>query len=167
MDTAQSVTVVTSPTLSQPTRKGRAPSWFEVIRKDGPTAQIGSLGLAVLVFALIVSCGCHVTSERLIVGSYRAEAPCETITLVLSLDHSFVQSVRAKSGDTNQLTGKWAMDGRGAWVDFQPFLDFREDGHGREVGGASFVADMMPRGISMGPVIVKCPGSDHEIDYVK
>ena len=39
MDTAQSVTVVTSPTLSQPTRKGRAPSWFEVIRKDGPPAR--------------------------------------------------------------------------------------------------------------------------------
>ena len=36
MDTAQSVMVV--PTLSQPTRKGRAPSRFEVIRKDGPPA---------------------------------------------------------------------------------------------------------------------------------
>jgi hypothetical protein len=35
------------------------------------------------------------------------------------------------------------------------------------MGGASFIAEVMPRGISMGPVIVKCPDADNEIDYVK
>jgi hypothetical protein len=121
-----------------------------------------------LISALVVAfCGCHVTSERFVVGTYRAEAPCETVTLVLNRDHSFVQSVRTKVGETNRLTGRWTVDGRTAWVDFQPFLDFREDVHGIQVGGASYVAEVMPRGITMGPIIVKCPDSDHMIDYIK
>ena len=129
--------------------------------------RIGRLGWAFLASALIFSCGCQVTSERFIVGTYRAEAPCVTVTLVLRRDHSFLQSARAKTGDTNQLIGKWSLDGKTARVDFQPFLDFLEGDHGRQIGWASFTADMMPRGISMGPVIVKCPGADNEIDYVK
>jgi hypothetical protein len=90
-----------------------------------------------------------------------------TVTLVLRRDHSFLQSTRTRTGDTNQLTGKWSLDGKTAWVNFQPVLDFREGDHGRLMGGASFTADMMPRGISMGPVIVKCPDVDNEIDYIK
>jgi hypothetical protein len=98
---------------------------------------------ALLLSALLFACfGCHATSERFIVGTYRAEATCVTITLVLNQDHSFVQSVRATSGETKQLTGKWSMD---QWntgqqmvktVDFDSFLDFSEDEHGRQGGSA-------------------------------
>ncbi len=131
---------------------------------------------AFLVSTLIFSClGCHVTSERSIVGTYRAEAPCVTITLVLSGDHSFVQSVRTTSGETKQLIGKWSID---QWdidhqvvktVDFDPFLDFSEDEHGRQgkPGRTGFRPERWPRGVLMGPIIVKCPDSGYKIDYVK
>lgn len=121
-----------------------------------------------LVCPLIFSClGCRVTSERWIVGTYRAKSPCVTITLVVNRDHSFVQTVLTNSGGTNQVVGKWTVNSKTAWVDFKPFLDFRNDAHGRQVGGASFIADAMPKGIAMGPIIVQCPDSGYEIDYVK
>jgi hypothetical protein len=123
-----------------------------------------ALTISTLIFACLA---CRVTTERFLVGTFRAEAPCETVTLVLNRDHSFVQSVRTKIGETNQLTGKWTVDRRTAWVDFEPFLDFREDVHGRQVRGANYIPEVMPRGITMGPIIVKCPDSDHEIDYIK
>ena len=66
MDTAQSVTVVTSPTLSQPTRKGRAPSWFEVIRKDGPPATTRFRAVQDQVLAAAMAAG----AERLSRGKY-------------------------------------------------------------------------------------------------
>src|ERR1700737_3205817 len=54
---------------------------------------------AFLASALTFSClRGHVTSERFIVGTYRAEAPRVTITLGLDRDHSFVQSVRTNVG---------------------------------------------------------------------
>lgn len=125
-----------------------------------------------LLFPLILSgIGCHVTSERSIVGTYKAEAPCVTITLAVKQDHSFVQSVRTTSGDTRQLTGKWTIH---EWrqgvttVDFDPFLDFINDEHGgAESGGTGFRPERWPRGILMGPIIVKCPESSYKIDYVK
>jgi hypothetical protein len=53
-------------------------------------------------------------------------------------------------------------------VDFDSFLDFSNDYRGSQVGeGAGFWPERFPRGILMGPIIVKCPDSSHEIDYVK
>jgi len=138
--------------------------------------QTGRLRWTLLVSALIASClGCHVTSERFIVGTYRAEAPCVTVSLVLNQDHSFVQSVRTTSGETKQLKGKWLMrqwridDDGVSTVDFDSFLDFHEDWRGREggPGETGFTPERWPRGILMGPIIVKCPDSDYKIDYVK
>jgi hypothetical protein len=121
---------------------------------------------AALASALVLLCtGCRVTSERLIVGTYRAEAPCETITLVVNRDYSFVQSVRTHTGEINRLSGKWSSDKYG--VTFKPFLDFLDNGQGSQRAFAGFLPEVMPRGITMGPIIVKCPDSDHEIDYVK
>jgi hypothetical protein len=138
--------------------------------------QTGRLRWALLVSVLIISClGCHITSERFIVGTYRAEASCVTITLVLNRDHSFVQSVRTKTGETNQLKGKWfirqwSIDHRTQeTVDFDSFLDFHEDYHGRDgvPGETGFTPELLPKGITMGPIIVNCPDGPDQIDYVK
>jgi hypothetical protein len=135
--------------------------------------QTGRIRRAFLASALTFFClGCHVTSERFIVGTYRAEAPCVTITLVLNRDHSFVQSARTTSGETKQLTGKWNID---QWaqgvktVDFDAFLDFHEDYHGLEggLGETGFIPERWPRGVLMGPIIVQCPDSGYKIDYLK
>jgi hypothetical protein len=101
--------------------------------------------VSALAFAFL---GCHVTSERFIVGTYQAEAPCVTITLVLNRDHSFVQSVRAHTGEINRLSGEWTTDKYG--VTFKPFLDFLNDDHGRQLQFASFSPEVMPRGITNG-----------------
>ncbi len=138
--------------------------------------QIGRLRWALLVFTLIFSCsGCHVTSERYIAGTYRAEAPCVKITLVLNQDHSFVQSVRTTSGEKKELVGKWGIDQKSIdhqmveMVDFDSFLDFSEDERGRQggLGGTGFRPERWPRGILMGPIIVQCTDSSYKIDYVK
>jgi hypothetical protein len=138
--------------------------------------QTGRLRWAFVVSALIASClGCHVTSERFIVGTYRAEAPCVTITLVLNRDHSFVQSARTAAGETKQVKGKWFIRQWGTdhptekTVDFDSFLDFHEDYHGREggPGETGFIPERWPRGVLMGPIIVQCPDSGYKIDYVK
>jgi hypothetical protein len=124
--------------------------------------------LVTLIFSAV---GCYVTNERSIVGTYKAETPCVTITLAVKQDHSFVQSVRTISGDTRQLTGKWTIH---EWqqgdttVDFDPFLDFINDEHGGSAsGGTGFRPERWPGAILMGPIIVKCPESSYKIDYVK
>lgn len=132
------------------------------------------LGEAFFLSALVFFClDCRVTSERFIVGTYRAGTPCVTITLVLNRDHSFVQSARTASGETRWLNGKWfvhewSIDHRAEkTVDFDSFLDFHEDYAGRGVGEAGFTPELFPRGILMGPIIVKCPESGYKVDYVK
>jgi len=94
-----------------------------------------------------------------------------TITLVMNEDHSFVQSVRTTSGDSKQITGRWKIEESRQGVktvDFDSFLDFSNDFRGSQVGeGTGFWPERFPRGILMGPIIVKCPDSSHEIDYVK
>jgi hypothetical protein len=104
------------------------------------------------------------------VGTYGAEAPCVTITLDVKQDHSFVHSVRTASGDTRQLTGRWSVH---EWsqgnktVDFDPFLDFVNHQRGDEARGeAGFSPERWPRGVLMGPIIVKGPESSYKIDYV-
>jgi hypothetical protein len=129
--------------------------------------QIRRLSRVLLISALFFSClSCRVTSERFIVRTYRAESPCVTITLVVNRDHSFVQSVHTHAGEINQLSGSWSVDKSGV-VTFKPFLDFLNDDHGRQLGYTSFSAEVMPRGITMGPVIVKCSDSGHRVDYIK
>jgi hypothetical protein len=138
--------------------------------------QTGRLRFALLVSALtFCGLGCQVTSEWFIVGTYRAEAPCVTITLVLNRDHSFVQSARTTAGETKQVTGKWFIrqwgtdHPTGKTVDFDSFLDFHEDYRGREEGPGEtgFIPERWPRGVLMGPIIVQCPDSGYKIDYVK
>lgn len=68
-------------------------------------------------------------------------------------------------GEINRLSGKWILDNDG--VTFKPFLDFLKDDHGRQIDFAIFSPEVMPRGITMGPVIVKCPDSGHQIAYIK
>ena len=82
-------------------------------------------------------------------------------------DHSFVQSVQTRTGGTNQLMGKWSVDKKDERITLEPFLDFLDDTQGRRVGGASFPPEMLGLGVRMGPIIVKCADSAHEIDYVK
>ena len=100
-------------------------------------------------------------------GTYRAEAPCAKITLVLRPDHSFLQSVQTQSGRTNQLDGRWFLNS-GKIIEFDSFLDFVNDERGiNGTGGTGFRAERWPRGIIMGPIIVKCADSSYKLDYVK
>jgi len=123
---------------------------------------------AVSVSTLIVVClACTTTSEPRLVGTYRADGQCVAITLVLNPDHSFVQTAQTQTGKANRLTGKWRVDKKGNTIDFQPFLDFLNNMQGRQVGGATFPAETMGLFVRIGPVIVRCPDSDHQIDYVK
>ena len=123
---------------------------------------------AAFVSTLVLIClGCNTVNESRLVGTYRADGSCVTITLVINSDRSFVQSAKTSTGETNRLTGRWSVDKKDKTMTFQPFLDFMNDTHGRQIGFASFPPEMMGWTIEMGPVIVKCPDSDHEIDYVK
>ena len=123
-----------------------------------------ALSISTLVFLCL---GCRTANESRLVGTYRANASCVTITLVVNKDHSFVQSAQARSGETNRLTGRWSLDKKDKMMTFEPFLDFLNDDHGRQLGFASFSPELMGLVTEMGPVIVKCPDSDHQINYVK
>lgn len=121
-----------------------------------------------LFVSLVLVClGCSTVNESRLVGTYRADGSCVTITLSVNPDHSFVQNAETRTGETNRLTGRWSVDKRRKYIDFEPFLDFLNDDHGRQVGGASFPPQVMGLGIELGPVIVKCPDSNHQIDYIK
>jgi len=123
---------------------------------------------ALFVFTLsFLSLGCHTVNESKLIGTWRAEASCVTITLVVNPDHSFVQSVRTHTDEINRLTGRWSLDRRDKMMTFRPFLDFLNDRNGRQMGFASFPPVVMGPVIEMGSIIVKCPDSDHQIDYVK
>lgn len=116
---------------------------------------------------VLVFLACSVVNESRLVGTYRADGSCVNITLVVNPDHSFVQSAQTPAGETNRLTGRWNVDKKDKIMTFEPFLDFLNDTHGRQVGFASFPPEGMGWVVEMGPVIVKCPDSDHKIDYVK
>ena len=123
---------------------------------------------AAFVSTLILVClACNTVNESRLIGTYRADSSCVTITLAVNPDHSFVQSVQTHTGGTNQLAGKWSVDKKDETITLEPFLDFLNDTQGRQVGGASFSPEMLGLGVRMGPIIVKCPDSVHEIDYVK
>ncbi|MCU1283907.1 MAG: hypothetical protein JWO13_257 [Acidobacteriales bacterium] len=121
-----------------------------------------------LIVPLLSLQGCSVTSDRLLVGTYKAEATCETITLKMNRNHSFVQSVVTSNGEISHLEGTWSVDNEFKTVEFTPFLDFLKDGRGTHVGGMSSPAELLPNGVHMGPIIVRCgPKVSHELDYVK
>jgi hypothetical protein len=129
--------------------------------------QARRLKTVLLAFALACFCvACHVTNERFIAGTYRAESPCSDITLVVNRDRSFTQSVHTRTGGASQISGRWTIDEKG-WITFKPFLDFLNDDQGRQLEAALFRPEILPRGITMGPVVIKCPDSDHQIDYIK
>ena len=84
--------------------------------------QAKRLKTILLAFALACFCvACHVTNERFIAGTYRAESPCSDITLVVNRDRSFTQSVHTRTGGASQISGRWTIDERG-WITFKPFL---------------------------------------------
>ena len=117
-------------------------------------------------FALLLL-ACRTTNESRLVGAYRADAPCVTVSLTVNQDHSFVQIVETQKVETNRLTGKWSVDKEGGYMTFEPFLDFLNDAHGRQLGFASFPPEEIGTAVEMGPIIVKCPGSGHELYYAK
>jgi hypothetical protein len=110
---------------------------------------------------------CRTTNESRLVGTYRVDASCVTVSLVVNQDHSFVQRVETRDGETNRLTGKWSVDKKNGYIDFEPFLDFLNDAHGRQLGFASYPPEIIGTVIEIGPVILKCPDSDHELYYAR
>jgi hypothetical protein len=123
---------------------------------------------SLLISALLfVSLGCSTVNESRLVGKYSANGSCVNITLVVNADHSFVQTAETRDSATGQLRGAWSIDKKTKTMTFQPFLDFLNDDHGRQLGFTSFTPEMMGMVVEMGPVIVECPDSQHKIDYVK
>jgi hypothetical protein len=117
-----------------------------------------------LVFVFI---GCSTVNESRLIGTYHGDGSCVTITLVVNADHSFVQQVQTRAGETNELAGRWKVDRKDKSITFEPFLDFLNDARGRQIGFSTLSPEVMGWMIKMGPVIVKCPDSNHQIDYVK
>jgi hypothetical protein len=119
----------------------------------------------VLVVAFGIWFGCRATSERSIVGTFEAQSPCNTVTLQVSKGHTFVQSVSTSLGPAKHISGTWEL--KHGTVYFRPFLDFATTVEGEQRNGASFEVERGPFTTTMGPIIVKCPDSSHELDYVK
>ena len=121
-------------------------------------------------FSLVLwSAGCRTIEESNVVGTYRASAPCVTISLVLNADHSFVQSLRTTSGFTKELRGSWSLDPSTdrKLIEFKPFLDLLHGERGEQVGGVELRAESIGPILQMGPLIAACPESTHEMNYVK
>ena len=100
-------------------------------------------------------------------GTYSAQSPCAQITLIVNRDHTFLQLVKTGNVELNRLSGKWKFDQSSKTLDFTQFLDFHEDFHGRVIGFFSAPADLLPKGVTMGPIIVQCQDSGYEVDFVK
>lgn len=140
------------------------------------------MSLLLLVVEVLFGSGCGSIKESDIVGSYEARPPCVTVQLVLSRDHSFVQTVRTSAGEANEVRGRWELldkssEARSVWgrltahfsrtVHFEPFLDFLHDSRGEQVQGATLQAETQAGGIHMGPVLATCSGSLSETEYTK
>jgi hypothetical protein len=130
-------------------------------------ANSGGISAAFVSTLILVCLACNTVDESRLVGTYRADGSCVTITLVVNPDHSFVQNAETRTRETNRITGRWTVDKKDRTITFRPFLDFLEDMHGRQIEYADFPPETMGWVIDMGPVIVKCPDSDHKVDYVK
>lgn len=106
-------------------------------------------------------------NESSLVGIYHAETSCLAITLIVKADHSFVQSVRMKDGGAKQLSGNWSVERGGKWLVLKPFLDFTTNTQGTEAKSISLPPEAIGPVIEMGPVIIKCPDTTHEVNYSK
>jgi hypothetical protein len=122
--------------------------------------RVPSLTLGLLLFLA----ACTVTREDYIAGTYLLTAPCVTAALVLKLDHSFLQTVRTNSGETNRLTGVWSVS-RGGFVYIRPILSLRDASRGQKIGGLASKVEWSMDGRRIGPEIVQCADSAYEVDY--
>jgi hypothetical protein len=130
--------------------------------------QTRGMTRAALVSTLVFVClACRTVNESRLIGTYRGDGSCVTITLAVKPDHSFVQQVQTRKGETNELAGRWKLDKEDRSMTFEPFLDFLNDTRGRQVEFSTFTPETMGWMIKMGPLIVKCPDSNHQIDFVK
>jgi hypothetical protein len=118
---------------------------------------------ALLLFAV----GCRGKNEAQAVGKYSTGESCIEVTLRVNSDHTFLQKVTAKKIEINRLSGAWSLDKKTGFIHFKPFLDFLSDFHGREVGGFSAPVEGLGSTVELGPVMVKCPDSLGEMNYVK
>ena len=121
--------------------------------------------LTLVPLVLVASLGCRVTGERRIVGTYKADCPCLKITLLLKSDHAFVEKTITNTGKIGELRGRWSIDQKFKTVDLRPFLDFREGEPGKESDIGSFKPEFWFGRITIGPIVVKCPESDYEINF--
>jgi hypothetical protein len=130
--------------------------------------QARRVGSQLLALAIVLVCqGCRTVNASRLVGTYQARVSCLTVTVVMNADHSFVQTARKPTGETSQLMGKWSLDEQGKMVTFAPFLDFSDGDLGRQISFMSFPPELIGRVVEMGPTVVKCSDSEHEINYVK
>lgn len=131
---------------------------------------------------LILFSGCGRLDESRIVGVYKIESSCGTISLDLKADHSFVQKRELTGEEPKEITGKWnfetvntkdksllgeLMRHTGRFVSFAPFLDVDGSGKLQNASGASLKTEIIGPTIQMGPVLFSCKGSRDETYYVK
>jgi hypothetical protein len=63
------------------------------------------------------------------VGQYRAEFPWGEALLSLNRDHSFNEAIHTRTGESQELTGKWMLDsGWPARVSLTPYWDLTQEG---------------------------------------
>jgi hypothetical protein len=71
------------------------------------------------------------------VGQYRAEFPWGPASLTLNADHSFKQTMRTKTGEFQEITGRWKLDGSWpAHLSLEPYWDLTHFGPGGRLSGA-------------------------------
>jgi hypothetical protein len=135
-------------------------------------------GISVCAFLLL---GCQPVSERTLIGTFEAETPCVTVSIVFNKDHSFVLSTKTPSGEMRQIKGKWefeALDKSATlfdrvlapfsrFVSAEPFLDFSHNARGEQTAGASLKTESIGPSMHIGPDVIQCPDSRYEIDYIK
>lgn len=122
---------------------------------------------SVLLFLLpLCLLGCSRQSrEQQMVGSYRAVAEWGTSTLRLKPDHTFEQTVSAKSGTYKKVEGEWELDTSGLTdaISFKKkYLSVTHNEQGEEIGGAYASID---RGLFGGIEISADP--DYGISFQK
>jgi hypothetical protein len=127
---------------------------------------LGSTCKFVVLVCALPLLGCFATNDASVTGTYTAAAPCVTITLVVNKDHSFLQTIRETPGKTYQRSGRWRLDHGGSF-----FFESNADQSLRGIYKVGFPPDgtveRWPRGKLLGPIIVTCPDSAHEIDYIQ
>ena len=127
----------------------------------------GVIRTVFVALALQVFIGCSSLNERQLIGTYKAEVSCVTISLVLRQDFSFTQTVRTSTGGFNELEGTWSLDRKTNSLSFTPFLDFIDNTSGKRVRSSIFSPERIAISIALGPIIVKCPDSNAEVNYIK